>query len=137
METRSQTEDIHLICVKAKSFPEGIEEAFRKLESAIPESSARPFYGLSKPEIDGQSVYRAAVLEIQQGEAQKQGFESFTIPKGIYLTKTLRNWMQDSKMIGDTFMQLLDDPRLDPASYCVEEYKKSGEVVCMVKLKGN
>src|SRR5688500_11845855 len=108
METRSQTEDIHVMCVKAKSFPDGIEEAFRKLETTIPESGDRPFYGLSKPEVNGQIIYKAAVKEGVQGEAKAHGFESFTIPKGIYLTETLKNWMQDPEIIGKTFRKLLD-----------------------------
>lgn len=137
METRQQKEDIKVVCHKAKSFPDGIEEAFRTLENTIPKSCDRPFYGLSKPEINGQIVYRAAVQEGSAEEAKQYGFESFTIPKGLYLTETVKDWMSKPHVIGDTFMQLLDDPRLDPASYCIEEYKKSGEVVCMVKLLDN
>lgn len=137
METRRRQEDINIACNKAKSFPDGIEEAFRQLENTIPESGNRPFYGLSKPEVNGQIVYRAAVLESKLGEAVKYGFEPFTISKGLYLTVTIKDWMSKPNVIGDTFMKLLEDPRLDPTSYCIEEYKKSGEVVCMVKLLEN
>ncbi|GAB3508798.1 hypothetical protein GCM10027341_45050 [Spirosoma knui] len=126
-------QDLDLICVTATSFPTGIRQAFKTLESSVPEASNRPSYGLSKPDETGVINYKAGVPQAYEGEAKQYGHETVRLTKGDYLTVTIRQWQKQENSIGLTFRTLLDDPRLDPASYCVEHYDNE-DVTCMVKL---
>ena len=47
MEIYTLNKDVKVICVQAKKFPEGIKEAFQKLERLDPSICERPFYGIS------------------------------------------------------------------------------------------
>jgi len=135
MEKYEQKEDVSLICLRATSFPEGIMDAFNKLQDSLPNCSERTWYGISKPNEQGEIIYRAAVTALADLEAQETGFESFTVTRGIYLTEEIKNWRENMQMIGETFNKLLQDPQLDMASSCIERYTGEDAILCMVKLK--
>ena len=135
MEKYEQKEDVSLICLRATSFPEGIMDAFNKLQDSLPNCSERTWYGISKPNEQGEIIYRAAVTALADLEAQETGFESFTVTRGIYLTEEIKNWRENMQMIGETFNKLLQDPQLDMASSCIERYTAEDAILCMVKLK--
>lgn len=134
MKNFTLQEDIRLLYVTAKKFPDGILDAFKELEGKLPDCD-RPFYGISKPNEKGVIVYKAAALEKEKGEGGNAGLETFVIPNGEYLTETLYDFKQNPTVFGDCFDRLLRTPQLDPASYCIEWYKSEEEVLCMVKLK--
>ena len=134
MEKYEVKQDVALICYEAKSFPDGITEAFNKLQSSLPNCSERTWYGISKPN-GGEIIYKAAVTELSDMEAEENSFESFTVTKGTYLTETLTGWRENTQIIGATFDKLLQDPQLDPSSSCVEWYLSDDKLTCMVKLK--
>ena len=135
MEKYEQKEDVSLICLRATSFPEGIMDAFNKLQDLLPNCSERTWYGISKPNEQGEIIYKAAVTELSDLEAQDTGFESFTVTKGVYLTEEIKNWRENMQMIGETFNKLLQDPQLDMTSSCIERYTAEDAILCMVKLK--
>lgn len=135
MEKYEQKEDVSLICLRATSFPEGIMDAFNKLQDSLPNCSERTWYGISKPNEQGEIIYKAAVTELSDLEAQDTGFESFTVTKGVYLTEEIKNWRENMQMIGETFNKLLQDPQLDMTSSCIERYTAEDAILCMVKLK--
>lgn len=126
--------ELHLFYVTATSFPEGIMDAFKRLEDTIGGKDNRVFFGLSKPQQNGIIQYRAAVLESYPGEANHFGLDTYTLQKGTYLTQVVPDFMNHIPAIGQTFQQLLDSPQLDPASWCIEWYK-GDDVMCMVKTK--
>ena len=134
MEIHHSTHDVKLLCVTAKSFPAGIKNAFSTLQESLPECEQRIWYGVSYLDENGAIIYKAAVTELVEGESNVSGFESFTVPKGIYLTEKLLNWMEKTQEIGNIFDRLLEDPRLDTSFPCIEHYKGSDEVVCMIKI---
>ncbi len=136
MDKYDLKEDVKVYCTAAKSFPEGIQEAFITLEKML-SKEGRTFYGISYKSTDGIIIYKAAVSESFEGEARKYGFERFIISKGEYLTETIIDWRKKIETIEITFKTLLADPRLDRTSPCVEWYKSDREVLCMVKLKGS
>lgn len=136
MEKYTLKEDVKVYCTAAKSFPDGIQEAFITLEELL-SKEGRTFYGVSYKSTDGFLIYKAGVSESFEGEAEKYGFESFTISKGEYLIETIFDWRKKIETIGMTFQTLLADSRSDKTSPCVEWYKSDKEVVCMVKLKGS
>lgn len=133
MEKYNLKEDVKVYCTTAKSFPDGIQGAFITLEKML-SKEGRSFYGVSYKNTDGLLIYKAAVSESFEGEAEKYGFESFTISKGEYLIETIIDWRKKIETIGRVFQTLLADPRLDRTSPCVEWYKSDKEVMCMVKI---
>jgi hypothetical protein len=136
MEKYTLKEDVKVYCTAAKSFPDGIQEAFLTLEKLL-SKEGRTFYGVSYKSTGCCLIYKAAVSESFDGEAEKYGFESFTISKGEYLTETIIDWRKKIETIGLTFQTLLADPRSDKTSPCVEWYKSDKEVMCMVKLSSS
>jgi hypothetical protein len=135
MGTYNLIEEIKVLCVTAKSFPDGIIEAYETIEKLGPEMCDRTFFGISSPDISGKIIYKAAVTQMSEREAEKYGLETFIIPKGEYLIETLFNWMDNTAVFAATFQKLLKDPRLDTSFPCLEWYKSNDEVMCMVKLK--
>ncbi|WP_221391773.1 hypothetical protein [Dyadobacter sp. NIV53] len=134
MEQFEIKKEVRLICQQAESFPDGIMDAFSKLQASLPNCADRTWYGLSKPD-HGDIIYKAAVTELSDTEAEVNGFESFIVTSGTYLTKIVTDWRQDTEVIGTAFNELLKDPQLDPSSYCVEWYLPDDKLMCMVKLK--
>jgi predicted transcriptional regulator YdeE len=135
MEIYQLDSDISVICVTAKSFPEGIMEAFKTLENLSLEMCDRTFFGISRPDEKGTIIYKAAVKEDHSGEGKSFGLETFTIPQGEYITETIVNWKDNMSAFGDAFDQLLKHPRMDYNYPCIEWYKSETEVMCMIKLK--
>jgi hypothetical protein len=134
MNTFSLQEDIHVFYVTAKSFPDGILDAFHAVEKLIPDTAGRARYGISSP-VNGVIIYKAAITELFPGEGKNYNCESFVITKGDYSIQTLHNPNNDSAIFRNTFQKLLSTPLLDKTFPCVEWYKSPTDVVCMVKLK--
>ena len=135
MEHYRLDKDISIMCVTARSFPDGILEAFRTLESKHPSIGKRTFFGISYMDTDGKIVYKAAAEEEYSGEAKKYNCETFIITKGDYFAETIYNFMQDSNLIEDSFNRLLTTPWLDKTFPCVEWYINDKEVRCMVRIR--
>jgi len=128
-------DDIKVACVKALSFPEGIGGAWAKLFSSLPSQEGRNLYGISYGGVNGNITYMAAVEELDAGEADQLGLESFVIRKGQYVSEFLEDWRSDETQIAKTFGELLKDPRIDrKEGYCLEMYLDSKDVLCLVKL---
>ncbi len=132
MEIYNLKENIKVYCTTAKSFPNGVQEAFITLEKML-SKEGRTFYGISHGSKDGGIIYKAAVSENFDGEAEKYGFETFTIKKGEYITETIIDWRKKMETFGPTFQKLLAHPQFDKITPCIEWYKSDKEVVCMVK----
>lgn len=134
METIVIDQDIHLLCVRASAFPDGVMEAHNKVHAFVPAAGGRSYYGISRPE-QGTIVYKAGV-ELKDGEgADLPGTEIITLPKGRYISMTINDFMSDIQSIGTTFQHLLQQPDLDPKGYCVERYLNEKDVQCMVRLR--
>ncbi len=135
METIQRTDDVKIMCVKAKTFPEGIKEAFDTLHSKFPNSDNRVYYGISYMGEGDKIIYKAAIQELNDGEAQDLGLEEFTIVKGEYISKRISNFMDNIPEIGNTFTEMFKDERIDRENgVCVEEYS-GNDVICSIKLK--
>lgn len=125
--------DIKVLCVKAASFPEGVQMAHKKLHSLFP-SPGRTFYGISYPDKDGNIIYKAATEETYDGEAEKLNLETFTIRKGQYISDLLKEWYKEEALVGKTFKKLLSDPGIDKNGYCLEIYLNERDMRCLVPL---
>lgn len=134
MENYTLDKDIYLVCVPARSFPDGIGEAFKNLLETDRSFVNRTRYGISHGSKNG-IVYWAAVEEGFKGEGYTFGLYQYTIKRGVYATETLRNITGNESRIAKAFEKLLKNPKLDPQGECIEWYKPDDEVLCMVRLK--
>jgi len=137
METFFLDSDIKVLCVTAKSFPNGIMEAFDKLHSFVPFGEKRRLFGISRPNKQGIIIYKAALEEIYQGEAEKFGCESFVIQKGKYIYLDRTDYAKDISGMGEAFHELISQPNIDPNGYCLEWYLNEKDVRCLVRLDDN
>jgi hypothetical protein len=133
METIIFNKDIKVLYVPAKTFPDGILEAHKKLHSLIPFSIDRKFFGISRPE-NGVITYKAAAEEINKGEAETLNSETMILRKGRYASMTIKDFRKDPESIGKTFEKIVAMPDIDPEGYCVEWYFNEKDVRCMVRL---
>jgi hypothetical protein len=133
METMTLPNDIKVFYVKAKSYPDGIQESHEKLHSLVNDEKQRKYFGLSRPE-DGAIRYKAAAEELYPGEAEKLKCETLIIKKGNYISIEINDYMRDLSSIGRAFDKLRRDPKLDPQGYCVEWYVSNVKVICMIRL---
>lgn len=124
--------EIHLVCVRATSFPDGIMAAYKKLEQIV-DVKSRMVYGVSHGSDTG-IIYRAAAEAGLSDEAGALGLESYTIRKGTYATETLQDFRDREHVIGQAFERLLNHPDLDGTGECIECYKSASEVTCMVRI---
>jgi len=125
--------DVKVFCVTAKSFPEGVQQAFITLEKML-SKEGRTFYGISHGTASGEIIYKAAVTEKYEGEGNEYDFENYTIPKGKYVTETINDYMNNMPRFGEVFREMLAHPQLDTNGACIEWYKSDKEVMCMVKI---
>ena len=134
MEIKKINEDIRTLCVKAISFPDGVETAHNAIH-AFPHEEIRRFFGISWMGKNNEIVYYAAADELSSDEAKKFGCETFTIKKGDYCGIMLKDWCNTPDLVGITFQELLKHPDLDPEGYCLEIYHGERDMECLVKLK--
>jgi hypothetical protein len=134
MENYILQEDISVICITATSFPDGVMAAHEQLPVF---SDKRKHFGLSRPNEQQVIIYKAAVEELTEGEAEKFQLERFILKKGDYISIDIINYMQDIPAIGKAFQTLLTDPRIDPNGICVEWYFNEKDLKCMIKLQSN
>ena len=127
-------EDIKVMYVTATDFPEGVERAHIQLHAMLTEKERRRFFGISWLGEDGHFIYKAACDEMEPGEAQKLGLETFTIKEGPYNSFYIKDFMEDVGSIKRAFKLLLEQHEVDPDGYCLEWYIGDNDVKCMVPL---
>ncbi len=102
--------DIKVFFIQAKSFPDGVMEAFQMLHSLMEFPPQRRNFGISKPE-NGKIIYRAAAEELTEGDLQKHHLTEFTIPNGNYIGIKIKNFRKDLNQLKIAFGQLLSNPK--------------------------
>lgn len=133
METIQLENDIPVLFIPASSFPEGITAAHEKLHKLISSFEKRKYFGISRPE-NGSIIYRAAVEELYEGEAEKFQVEKLILRKGEYISIILKNYHENIQNIEVAFEKLIHYPGIDPEGYCVEWYYNERDMRCMVRL---
>lgn len=136
METYYLPEDIKLVCVTAKSFPDGVMEAFEKLEKLLPPDEGRNLYGISYPDKNYNIIYKASAESFGK-ETKNPGLENFTILSGTYISIYIADFMSDMNGVRNAFNTLISYPLIDPEGCCVETYVNQKDVRCMVRLDPN
>ena len=126
-------EDIHVLCHTATSFPEGIPAAFDHLHQTLPLKEGRRFFGISRPDKNGNIIYKAAAEVQENDEGERYGLEAFTIPGGAYNTYYIKDFRDNIAAIGECFQLLIGQAEADPNGYCIEWYIGDNDVKCMVR----
>ncbi len=134
MEHIKIDKDIKVFYIQAKSFPDGVIEAFQKMHSLIEFPPKRRSFGISRPE-KGKVIYRVAAEELIKGDLEKHNLTEFIIPSGDYIGIEIKNFRKDLSLIKKVFDQLLTNSDIDKNGYCIEEYKGINNVFCMVRIK--
>src|SRR5688572_14390268 len=83
-------DDIKLLLVKAKTFPDGVVPAYQELERAIVNPKGRAFFGISRGDKTG-IVYWAGVRPLGD-EEKRLRLEAFTVKRGTYVSETVSDW---------------------------------------------
>jgi len=126
---------IKTICVTADSFPDGIEEAHMKLHATLTDKDRRQFFGISWPGPDGEIIYKAAASEMEAGEAEKSGAETYTIKAGPYNSFYITDYRENPDSISRAFDLLTAQHEVDPEGFCLEWYINGKDVKCLVPLR--
>jgi len=125
--------DINVLSVKADNFPEGIGDAFIRLESKLPSLKGRKFYGtlLSKPE---GAEYRACIVPLNENEISALAFEPYTIPGGKYCKTTVKDWENKTNDIKIVFNNLAQNQKVDNKRPQIEFYKSQKELILFLPV---
>ncbi|WP_069658469.1 hypothetical protein [Arcticibacter eurypsychrophilus] len=133
MNITQLSEDIQVHCIKASSFPDGIQQAHETLHRLLHDDIHHNYFGLSWPDLDGSIIYKAAAEEAKEGELAKHSLETKTILKGGYLYIDIPDFMKDIPAIGTAFQELIQDERVANDQFCIEWYLNQNLCRCMIK----
>ena len=143
MEDFQLKDNIHLFCVKADSFPDGITQAHEKLSSVVTSEVKSNRFGISYL-YDGAILYLAGKQFKPGNDTLPVGCTEYTLKKGNYISIYIKDFTTDPSQIGKAFEILLADPRIDETGCCAECYLPEGsdhttakDVRCMVRLADN
>jgi hypothetical protein len=126
--------DIKVFGKEVKTFPAGIDEAFKELIATTgDDAGSREYYGVSSMDSKGKIIYKAVTEEKYDGEAEKYNYHESTIEKGEYFFETLKDWRNNTACIKDIFHEMMKDDRVNKQKPCVEWYKNNDEMLCLVK----
>ena len=127
-----QDEDINVFYVQAETFPQGIQDSFKKLHDITGGFEGRHMYGITLC-LGDELVYRACIKENLKGEGGQYSLSTYTIPKGTYLYTTLNNWQENIGQIPALFDALMALPNVKKQSICLEDYVAGGGMLAMVQ----
>ena len=134
MKTRILEEPIELLCIRAKTFPEGIMEAFQEIKNRFGDQAGKECFGFT---MQGESglIYWAAIRRSAVTLSEQEGLELLTIEPGTYATQSIDHWQSKIELIGQTFEKLFSNEEVDPKSPGIEWYQNENELVCMAKMR--
>ncbi|MDH7490352.1 MAG: hypothetical protein QHH80_12720 [Anaerolineae bacterium] len=125
--------DLLLAACKARSFPDGIKDAWDRLEARMPSLKGRHFYGLTVCE-GGELVYYAAVQVAGEDEAAALGFPLLRVRGGRCARVKLLDWPHHVDEIGAVFDELMRNFPMAPDAPTVEYYRSESELHLLVPL---
>jgi len=122
-------EDVKVMFLVSPSGPPGAGEAFDRLEARLPSLKGRKFYGTM---LNGE--YRACVALAAGDAPATMGFETWTIPGGLYARQKLEGWPERTAEIGKIFGALAAEHPRDPARPNVEFYRSQKELLLFMAV---
>lgn len=135
IQEKSFPKDMTVVFVEAKSFPEGINNAFEILKSKVSHIKRVAYFGISNPEPGKGIVYKAAAATMPEVDAEELGLGKLTVKGGQYYSIKLSDVSEDIGQISEAFQLILGQPDIDPNGSCIEVYDRynSDTVECIVR----
>ncbi len=134
LNTYTVNQAIHLKCVEAKTFPEGISEAHAQIRKLCDYNEAAIYYGISHPDKNKGIIYMAGADEKYISKPEKNTISKI-IPAGDYIYTDVNNYSENLLKIGQVFDRLTHHPDIDPEGFCLEWYLPDTICRCMIRLK--
>src|SRR5215831_14915931 len=102
--------DVKVFGIEVKTFPAGVDEAFKELiKKTGDQAGERNYYGVSSMNNDGKMIYKAVAGEKFEGEAEKYNYPQSEIEKGEYFFTALKDWRSQTSCIKDIFNDMIKD----------------------------
>lgn len=135
IEIKKFPKDMQVVFVEASSFPEGIQDAFDKLELRVRNIKKVSYFGISNPEQGRGIVYRAAAATLPAIDTHENNLQSLTIKGGEYYSVRLEDVKASPQTLSEAFEKILSQPHIDPEGHCIEVYDHFGSkgVECIVR----
>jgi predicted transcriptional regulator YdeE len=134
MEPYNNPTKIRVYGKEVTTFPNGIKEAFDRLEKAAHELAQKEFYGISWFGENGRIIYYAAVDAGKTWEDNKDEYKILNIPAGKYNSVLIKQWNYDPAPIQAAFRELLSKGTgATEDRPCIEWYKNNGDVLCLFR----
>jgi DNA gyrase inhibitor GyrI len=120
--------NIDVMCVETHDGVRGSSKAFKKLESKLSTLKQRKFYGVlqGKPD-DG--IYRACVERVIEDDRFKNDLDKWVIPGGKYARAKIKNWEENTDVIGSTFSEMAHQFQIDGSRPVIEFYRSQKELL--------
>ena len=115
---------------RGRPIPEQAPEAFRRLESKLPSLKGRRFYGV---ELDDE--YRGCVGIIENDDLSSLPHPTWVIPGGKYVRRKIKNWEENTDLIGPAFEELHRENDTDPSRPYIEYYRSQRELFLMIPVR--
>lgn len=125
--------DLLLAACRAESFPDGIKDAWERLEARMPSLKGRRFYGLTTCE-GGGLMYYAAVQVASEEEAAALGFPMIHVKGGRCARVKVMDWPNRVEEIGAIFAELMRNYPMAPNAPTLEYYRSHSELHLLVPL---
>lgn len=122
-----------LAVARAESFPEGVADAFARVEGCLPTLKGRKFYGVVWEGAQGVE-YFAGVAAADETEAAVLGLPSMVIEAGLWARSRLDDWEGTVSRIPLVVDMLIDRHGLDPSRPVLEFYKSRDELEILVPM---
>ena len=120
--------------VRAVDEPHAIRQAWQRLEMGIGALAGRKFFGAFDV---GASEYRACVQIRDRDDPKALGFESATLPGGMYVRARLRGEPPGVyEQIGPTFAALTRQAVADETRPSIEVYRRRDEIDLLLPVRG-
>ncbi len=132
--TELERPESRVYAVKAEHFPDGMPDAWARLESKFPPAKGTRFYGLLQT-MGGTPEYFASVDSTTVSGTVPDGFLELTIPGGTYARVRLRNWRERTSEFSTVFECLEARYDFREGGYSVEWYKSQNEVQLMIPIR--
>ena len=114
-----ELQEIHVLRVRADMKGKGPSAAFGLLESKLPTSKGRKFYGTFQFTPDGEEYY-ACVVRIDSDDPGKMQLKTGVIPGGWYVRSKLMDW---EKKLPSLFEEMARTRDVDPKRPSLEFYR--------------
>lgn len=121
--------DIPVLCMVAGGGPDGIRDAWERLEAPLASLKGRRFYGTY---LDGE--YRACVARRDDDDPEALGLAEWTIPGGAYVSRRIWEWEQHADEIREVTLALAAEYEEDPGRPSIEFYRSQQELVIYVPV---